>query len=53
MVAVGLHWTVVDVVTDGAFVVLLSVAYATTHRPHPNAIAEQLKGTDTPKKKYE
>ena len=37
----------------GAFVVLLGVAYATTHRPHPNAIAEQLKGTDTPKKKYE
>ena len=37
----------------GAFVVLLSVAYATTHRPHPNAIAEQLKGTNAPKKKYE
>ena len=37
----------------GAFVVLLGVAYATTHRPHPNAIAEQLKGTDAPKKKYE
>ena len=37
----------------GAFVVLLGVAYATTHRPHPNAIAEQLKGTNAPKKKYE
>ena len=37
----------------GAFVVLLGVAYATTHRPHPNAIAEQLKGADAPKKKYE
>jgi hypothetical protein len=32
----------------GAFVVLLGVAYATTYRPHPNAIAEQLKGTDAP-----
>ena len=37
----------------GAFLVLLGVAYATTHRPHPNAIAEQLKGTNAPKKKYE
>ena len=37
----------------GAFVVLLGVAYATTHRPHPSAIAEQLKGADAPKKKYE
>jgi len=37
----------------GAFVVLLGVAYATTYRPHPSAIAEQLKGTDAPKKKYE
>jgi hypothetical protein len=37
----------------GAFIVLLGVAYATTNRPHPNAIAEQLKGTDAPKKKYE
>ena len=36
----------------GVFVVLLGVAYATTHRPHPNAIAEQLKGTNAPKKKY-
>jgi hypothetical protein len=37
----------------GAFIVLLGVAYATTHRPHPSAIAEQLKGADAPKKKYE
>ena len=37
----------------GAFVVLLGVAYATTHRPHPNAISEQLKGADAPKKKYD
>ena len=37
----------------GAFVVLIGVAYATTHRPHPNAIAEQLNGTNAPKKKYE
>ena len=37
----------------GAFVFLLGVAYATTHRPHPSAIAEQLKGADAPKKKYE
>jgi len=37
----------------GAFVVLLGVAYATTHRPHPSAIAEQLKVADAPKKKYE
>ena len=37
----------------GAFIVLLGVAYATTHRPHPSAIAEQLKGTNAPKKKYE
>ena len=35
------------------FAVLLGVAYATTYRPHPNALAEQLKGADAPKKKYE
>ena len=37
----------------GAFVVLIGIAYATTHRPHPNALAEQLKEADAPKKKYE
>lgn len=37
----------------GVFAVLLGIAYATTHRPHPSAIAEQLKSDDAPKKKYE
>ena len=37
----------------GIFVALLSAAFATTHRPHPSAIAEQLKSDDAPKKKYE
>ena len=37
----------------GSFVVLLGIAFATTHRPHPNAIAEQLKGEEGPKTKYE
>jgi hypothetical protein len=37
----------------GLFAVLLGVAYATTHRPHPSAIAEQLKGEEGPKTKYE
>ena len=37
----------------GVFAVLLGIAYATTHRPHPSAIEEQLKGDDAPKKKYE
>ena len=37
----------------GVFAVLLGIAYATTHRPHPSAIEEQLKGNDAPKKKYE
>jgi hypothetical protein len=37
----------------GVFAVLLGIAYATTYRPHPSAIAEQLKGVDAPKKKYE
>lgn len=36
----------------GAFSVLIGIAYATTHRPHPTAIEEQLKGVDAPKKKY-
>ena len=37
----------------GVFAVLLGIAYATTYRPHPSAIAEQLKDDDAPKKKYE
>ena len=37
----------------GVFAVLLGIAYATTHRPHPSAIAEQLKSDDAPKKKYQ
>lgn len=37
----------------GIFTALLGVAYATTHRPHPKAIAEQLKGAEGSKKKYE
>ena len=37
----------------GVFAVLLGVAYATTHRPHPNAIAEQLKAEEGPKTKYQ
>jgi len=37
----------------GLFAVLLGVAFATTHRPHPSAIAEQLKGEEGPKTKYQ
>ena len=37
----------------GGFAALLAIAYATTHKPHPSAIAEQLKSEDVPKKKYE
>ena len=37
----------------GGFAALLAIAYATTHKPHPSAIAEQLKDDDAPKKKYE
>lgn len=37
----------------GIFSVLLGIAFATTHRPHPSAIEEQLKSEDAPKKKYE
>ena len=37
----------------GGFTALLAIAYATTFKPHPSAIAEQLKGDDAPKKKYE
>lgn len=37
----------------GGFAALLAIAYATTHKPHPSAIAEQLKSEDAPKKKYE
>ena len=49
------YWLIPDELawSFGAFVVLLGVAYATTYRPHPNAIAEQLKGTEKKKKKYE
>ena len=37
----------------GGFAALLAIAYATTHKPHPSAIAEQLKDDDAPKKKYQ
>ena len=37
----------------GGFAALLAIAYATTHKPDPSAIAEQLKGEVAPKKKYE
>jgi len=37
----------------GGFSALLAIAYATTHKPHPSAIAEQLKGEEAPKKKYQ
>ena len=37
----------------GGFAALLAIAYATTHKPHPSAIAEQLKSEDAPKKKYQ
>ena len=37
----------------GGFAALLAIAYATTHKPHPSAIAEQLKVEEAPKKKYE
>jgi hypothetical protein len=37
----------------GGFSALLAIAYATTHKPHPSAIAEQLKSDDAPKKKYQ
>lgn len=37
----------------GVFSGLLGIAYATTHRPHPSAITEQLKDDDTPQQKYE
>ncbi len=47
LIPVELAWSI------GIFTVLLGVAYATTHRPHPSAIAEQLKGAEGPKKKYE
>lgn len=37
----------------GLFSVLLGIAFATTHRPHPSAIEEQLKGEKGTKTKYE
>ena len=37
----------------GGFTALLAIAYATTYKPHPSAIAEQLKGEEAPNKKYQ
>ncbi len=37
----------------GVFSVLLGVAYATTNKPHPDALAEQLSYKEAPKTKYE
>ena len=37
----------------GIFAVLLGVAYATTHRPHPDALKEQLNFKQENKTKYE
>ena len=37
----------------GIFVVLLGVAYATTHRPHPDALKEQLNFKQEQKTKYD
>ncbi len=37
----------------GIFAVLLGVAYATTHRPHPDALKEQLNYKQENKTKYE
>ena len=36
-----------------AFVVLLGVAYATTHRPDPSSLAEQLNVKNDQKTKYQ
>lgn len=36
----------------GIFVILLGIAYATTHRPHPKSLAEQLEVKKESKKKY-
>jgi hypothetical protein len=37
----------------GIFAVLLGVAFATTHKPHPNALAEQLNYKEAVKTKYQ
>ena len=37
----------------GIFTILLSVAYATTHRPHPDALREQLNYKEENKTKYD
>jgi hypothetical protein len=37
----------------GLFFVLLGIAYATTHRPHPDALAEQLNYKAENKTKYD
>ena len=47
LISIELAWSF------GGFAALLAIAYATTHKPDPSAIAEQLKGEETPKKKYE
>lgn len=39
--------------TFGVFVVLLGVAYATTHRPDPSSLAEQLNVKNDHKTKYQ
>jgi hypothetical protein len=47
LIPIELAWSL------GIFALLLGIAYATTLRPHPSAVAEQLKGNEAPKKKYE
>jgi hypothetical protein len=37
----------------GVFAVLLGIAYATTNKPHPNALAEQLNFKEENKTKYQ
>lgn len=37
----------------GTFIVLLGVAFATTHRPHPDSLLEQLNYKEEQKTKYE
>jgi hypothetical protein len=37
----------------GVFAVLLGIAFATTNKPHPDALAEQLSFKETIKTKYE
>jgi hypothetical protein len=49
------YWVVpIEIVWSfGIFIVLLGVAYATTHRPHPDALLEQLNYKEDNKTKYE